>query len=111
MGASDIFKRTSQIKNENVHITPFILPQIFESYRSLQYNCKVQRDINSELKTKVILGTDDLVLRTKQKSEYYWNTVHNLEQYGPIRDFDTTKKWPAVEEERVFSPQKGRVRS
>lgn len=69
--ASDIFKRTSLIKNEEVRVTQFIPPQIFERYKSLQYNCKLQRDSNKELKTKVLLGRDDLVLRVKLKTENY----------------------------------------
>ena len=102
--ASIIFRRTAQIKNDEVHVTPFIPPQIFERYRSLQYYCKVQRDMNPELKTKVLLGSDDLILRTKLKSEYYWKTNFNLEEYGPLRCIDMNRKWPNLEEERVFSP-------
>ena len=32
--ATLIFKRTSQKKNDEVHVTPYIPPQIFERYRS-----------------------------------------------------------------------------
>ena len=67
--------------------------------------------MNSELKTKVLLGSDDLILRTKLKSEYYWKTNYNLEEYGPLRDLEMNRKWPNLEEERVFSPPKGRTRS
>ena len=34
--ASNIFKRTGILKNDNVHVTSFIPPQIFERFRSLQ---------------------------------------------------------------------------
>ena len=67
--------------------------------------------MNPELKTKVLLGADDLILRTKMKSEYYWQTVYNLEVYGPLRDFDLNRKWPNTEDDKVFSPPKGRVRT
>ena len=67
--------------------------------------------MNPELKTKVLLGSDDLILRTKLKSECYWKTNFNLEEFGPLRGIDMNRKWPNLEEERVFSPPKGRVRS
>merc|ERR1711867_164991 len=30
---------------------------------------------------------------------------------GPLRDFDLNRKWPNIEDDKVFSPPKGRVRS
>ena len=63
------------------------------------------------MKTKVILGTDDLILRTKLKTDYYWTTIYNLEEFGPIREIELGRKWPSTEEDRVFSPPKGRSRT
>merc|ERR1712115_114785 len=37
--------------------------------------------------------------------------IYNLEEYGPLRDFDLNRKWPNFEDDKVFSPPKGRVRS
>merc|ERR1711895_372791 len=112
IAASDIFKRTTLIRNEEVRVTQFIPPQIFERFRSLQYNCKLQRDTNKELKTKVLLGINDLVLRVKLKTETYWTTIFNLEEFGPIRDLEMYRNWPNSEEqEKEFSPAKGRRRT
>jgi len=112
IAASDIFKRTTMIKNEEVRVTQFIPPQIFERFRSLQYNCKLQRDTNKDLKTKVLLGINDLVLRVKLKTETYWTTIFNLEEFGPIRELEMYRNWPNNEElEKEFSPAKGRRRT
>ena len=34
-----------------------------------------------------------------------------MEEYGPLRDLEMNRKWLILEEERVFSPPKGRTRS
>ena len=58
--------------------------------------------MNKELKTKVLLGKDDLILRTRMKSDQYWTTRYNLEEFGPIREMELNTIWMNSDEKKNF---------
>ena len=68
------------------------------------------RKSDLRLKTKIILGEKDLVLKTKLKDTTDWEVEADLDSFGEISDIDTTITWPTVEVKSITSPPKGRSR-
>ena len=54
-----------------------IVPQFFDRYSELQLKCKQARDQDKDLRTKVLLGTNDLTLKVKKVGEARYQTKYN----------------------------------
>ena len=52
----------------------------------------IARKTDPRLKTKIILGASDLILRTKLKDETDWETEPDLEVFGEISTIDLSRK-------------------
>ena len=105
---TQIFKRTATVKNNNLRVSNYVVPQFYNRYNALQAHCKVARENNDHLRTKIIYGKEDLVLQEKQQGEKYYTTVE-LNKYGEIPPMDTSLPWPTLEVEiPMTTPPKGR---
>ena len=53
---SQIFRRASDIRNNDIRVSNYVALQFYERYSSLQLKCKEVRKAAKELRTKVLLG-------------------------------------------------------
>ena len=58
----------------------------------------------------LILGEDDLILKSRLKNETDWEREFNLSIFGEIAEIDMSLKWPFIEMKEITSPPKGRSR-
>ena len=58
----------------------------------------------------ILLGEEDLILKTKLKNETDWERERDLHCFGEISDIDLSIKWPSIEVKQITSPPKGRTR-
>ena len=106
--AKYIFRKTSQVKNENIKISQFIPPQLFKRNNELSRLTFIQRKQNENLKTQIRLGESDLILLTRDKEEKEWNQEYDLDCYGELPEAEWFKSWPLKSMPLVTSPAKGR---
>ena len=59
----------------------------------LSLYCKQARDNDAELRTKILLGSNDLILQTKKASETKY-TNQPLDLFGSIPEFNNELMWP-----------------
>ena len=98
----------SQVKNENVKISPFITPQLFKRNNELSRLMYIKRKENPKLKTQIRLGENDLILLVREKEEKDWREEKNINCYGEIPEPEWFKTWPLRPMPDVTSPAKGR---
>ena len=72
---TQIFKRTAIIKNDNLKISNYVAPHFFNRYSTLQSYCKVAREMDDQLRTKILYGKNDLILQEKKVGEIHYTTV------------------------------------
>merc|ERR1711867_242566 len=105
---AQIFKRTAALKNNNLKISNYVPPHCFNRYHTLQAHCKNAREMDDQLRTKIIYGTSDLILQEKKVGELRYNTV-NIDKYGELPPIDLLLLWPTHELEiPLTTPPKGR---
>ena len=56
---TQIFKRTAIVQNNNLRISNYEAPQFYQRYTTLQAHCKVARENNDQLRTKILYGNED----------------------------------------------------
>ena len=96
------------IQNEKFKISNYVPPHFFNRYDTLQKYCKQARENNVDLRTKIIFGSDDLILQEKKVGEKFYNTV-NINKYGTLPNFDLNLLWPSQEVDiPLNTPPKGR---
>merc|ERR1712243_403332 len=81
--------------------------QRFADLSRLTFNA---RHSDKRLKTKIILGKRDLVLKTKIKDTTDWIVQDDLNVFGELSDIDLNVLWPVTEVKQITSPPKGRKR-
>ena len=105
---AQIFKRTATLKNNNLKISNYVPPHCYNRYQTLQAHCKTAREIDDQLRTKIIYGTSDLILQEKKVGELRYTTV-NIDKYGELPPIDLSLLWPTHElEVPLTTPPKGR---
>ena len=62
---------------------------------------------NSNLKTQISIGEEDLLLLVKSKGDQEWFQEENLEKFGPIPQPQWHKSWPTQPIPDLTSPPKG----
>ena len=62
-----ITRKAAIVRNEEINIFPFIPPQFFQRFSDLSRLSFNARQADKRLKTKILLGKRDLVLKTKIK--------------------------------------------
>jgi len=97
-------------KNDNVRLFSYIPPQMFKHYSYLLFLTFKTRKADPRLKTMIILGRSDLILKTKLKNITDWKREDNLEAFGKISNINMTINWLFVDIKSITSPPKGRIR-
>jgi len=100
---SQVFKRAATIRKDDLRITNYVAPQIFDRYNTLHLYCKQQRTSNPQLRTKVTLGNDDLVLMTKKVGDSGY-IRQSLNIFRDLPDFIHDIIWPPVETIPLTTP-------
>ena len=109
---TSIFKKQAEIKNDNIKLLKFIPWWCYERNRQLETLCRIERDKDKDLRTKVLLGKDDLILGIKKKGENLYNWV-SVEHFGAIPGFNFFKKESQespIREDGIGSDGEGRSR-
>ena len=105
-----INKKAALCKNSNIKTFPVIPPQFFKRFSDLSKLTYIARKEDARLKTSILLGDDDLILKMKLKNETEWEREKDLNCFGEIAEMDMTIKWPSVDVKQISLPPKGRVR-
>ena len=108
--ANYIIRKAAMVRNDNVHVFPFIPPQLYQRFADLSKYTYYARHADKSLKTKISLGKRDLVLKTKIKDRTDWVTQEDLHVFGVLSDWDSNVMWPVVDLKEITSPPKGRKR-
>ena len=87
-----ITRKAALVKNENIHVFPYIPPQLY------------QRFSDKRLKTKILLGKKDLVLKTKIKDTTDWIVQDDINVFGELSDIDMNVLWPVIDVKHITSP-------
>ena len=103
-----LYRKTSQVKNENVGVAQFIPPQLFHGHNELSRLTFIKRKEDEKLKTQIRLGDKDLILLTKDRDEKDWSQQKDIEIYGQLPDPEWFKLWPLKSMPIITSPAKGR---
>ena len=105
---AQIFKRIATLKNNNLKISNYVPPHLYNRYHTLQAQCKSAREMDDQLRTKIIYGHNDIILQEKKIGEKHYTTV-DIHKYGNLPQMDTTLIWPTQEIEiPLTTPSKGR---
>ena len=105
-----ITRKAALVKNEDIHVFPYIPPQLYQRFADLSRLTFNARHSDKRLKTKIILGKRDLVLKTKIKDTTDWVVQDDLNVFGELSDIDFNVLWPVSEVKSITSPPKGRKR-
>ena len=84
----------------------FIPPQLRNRFYDLNKLCYDKRQENSQYKTRITLGEEDLVLAIREPDAMWKNVELNV--LGPISPPEWHKVWPRQETPIFTSPPKGR---
>ena len=96
------------LKNHDLKISNYVPPHFYDRYHTLQSHCKIARENDDQLRTKIIYGTSDLILQEKKVGELRYTTV-NIDKYGELPPIDLSLLWPTHElEVPLTTPPKGR---
>ena len=105
-----ITRKAALVRNEDIHVFPYIPPQLYQRFADLSRLTFNARHADKRLKTKIILGKRDLVLKTKIKDTTDWVVQDDLNVFGELSDIDFNVLWPVSEVKSITSPPKGRKR-
>ena len=77
--ANFLFRRTITITNKStnpstskIKVTPFIPPQLYTRFTDLSRHAYRVRQENTDMKTQIKIGEEDLVLLMKKKGDKEW---------------------------------------
>ena len=87
---SSIFKRQAEIGRERIKLLKYIPPWSYERNKELEIQCRLQREKNPDLRTKILLGHRDLKLNIKLKGDNFYKRV-NVEYFGRLPGFNFTR--------------------
>ena len=90
---SSIFKKQAEIKNDRIKLIKFIPSWCYERNRELEILCRLKREKDKDLRTKVLLGKDDLILGIKRRGDNFYKWV-SVEHFGVIPGFNFKKTVP-----------------
>merc|ERR1712082_278085 len=106
--AARLFKRVAALKNHDLKISNYVPPHFYDRYHTLQSHCKTARENDDQLRTKIIYGTNDLILQEKKVGELRYSTV-DINKYGELPPINLSLMWPTNElEVPLTTPPKGR---
>ena len=70
--ANYVFRKCSIVANNDIKVTPFVLPQLYHRFSDLSKNTYNERKANQNLKTQIRIGEEDSILLVKQKGNKEW---------------------------------------
>ena len=105
-----ITRKAALVRNEDINVFPYMPPQFYQRFADLSRHTFNARHSDKRIKTKIILGKRDLVLKTKIKDTTDWIVQEDLNVFGEISDIDLNVLWPVSEVKMITSPPKGRKR-
>lgn len=103
-----ISRKAALVRNKNINIFPTIPPQVFQRFSNLSRLSFNARQSDKRLKTKILLGKRDLILKTKIKDLTDWVVQDDLNVFGEISGIDLKVMWPVADVKQISSPPKGR---
>ena len=86
---SSIFKRQAEIGRERIKLLKFIPPWSYERNKELEILCRLEREKDPSLRTKILLGHRDLELSIKKKGEEFYKRV-SVEHFSKLPGFNFT---------------------
>ena len=95
---------------QKIKLTPFIPPQLYTRFADLSKHCYDKRQENSELKTLIKLGEEDLILYTKHTGDKEWKNI-DIYSIGDISPPEWHRLWPKQQLPEINSPPQGRRQS
>ena len=87
---SSIFKRQTEVKNDRIKLLKYIPSWCYERNKELEILCRLEREKDQNLRTKVLLGHRDLKLSIKRKGDDFYKRV-SVEYFGKLPGFNFTK--------------------
>ena len=84
---SSIFKRQAELGRERIRLLKYIPPWCYDRNKELEILCRLERDRNPELRTKVMLGHKDLQISIKKRGESSYRRV-SVEYFGKLPGFN-----------------------
>ena len=76
--------------NDRIKLLKYIPSWCYERNKELEILCRMEREKDPNLRTKVLLGHKDLKLSIKQKGDDFYKRV-SIEYFGKLPDFNFTK--------------------
>ena len=67
-----LLNRANTLKNPNIQLVTFFPATLWQKRKELNEALKEERKSNPELRYKISVGKNDLILETKQRGEYIW---------------------------------------
>ena len=87
---SSIFKRQAVVKNDRIKLLKYIPHWCYDRNKELEILCRMEREKDKDLRTKVLIGHRDLKLCIKKKGDMYYKRV-SVEYFGSLPGFNFTK--------------------
>ena len=87
---SSIFRHQAELGNPKIRLLKYTPPWCHEQNKELEILCQLERVKNLELRTKVLLGHNDLRLCIKNKGDPYYRRVF-VNYFGTLPDFNFTR--------------------
>ena len=84
---SSIFKRQAEIGRERIKLLKYIPPWSYERNKELEILCRLEREKDPSLRTKVLLGHRDFKLNIKKKGDEFYKRV-SVEYFGKLPGFN-----------------------
>ena len=80
---SSIFRRQAEIGRERTRLLKYIPQWFYKRNKELEILCRIEREKNPDLRTKVMLGHRDLQLSIKKKGDSFYRRV-SIEYFGKL---------------------------
>ena len=80
---SSIFKRQAEVKNDRIKLLKYIPHWCYERNKELEILCRLEREKDKDLRTKVFLGQRDLKLNIKKVGDEFYKRV-SVEYFGKL---------------------------
>ena len=87
---SSIFKRQAELGRPNIRLLKYIPPWCYDRNKELEILCRLEREKDPDLRTKIILGHRDLKLNVKKKGDTFYKRVP-IEYFGRLPGFNFLK--------------------
>ena len=87
---SSIFKRQAELARPDIRLLKYIPAWCYDRNKELEILCRLERDKDPDLRTKITLGHRDLKLNVKKKGDTFYKRVP-IEHFGRLPGFNFLK--------------------